>query len=191
MHNKTRDLDAEYLRADLSDHRFENVLEVGCGTGKNTKWLLQHSRVTGIDFSSEMLKRCKTVAPDAQLHQADLNEPWPIENQQVNLVLFSLVLEHIEDLDHIAWETARVLTPGGRVRISELHPLRQLEGKKARFMNGEELIEIPAFTHTIEEYKRAFTEASFQFDSMCEPRAKSDPSERPPRLIILEFALCG
>ena len=131
------------------------------------------------------------MAPDAQLHQADLNEPWPIENQQVNLVLFSLVLEHIEDLDHIARETARVHTPGGRVRISELHPLRQLEGKKARFMNGEELIEIPAFTHTIEEYKRAFTEASFQFDSMCEPRAKSDPAERPPRLIILEFALCG
>ena len=128
--NKTRDLDAEYLRTDLSDHQFEHVLEVGCGTGKNTKWLLQYSRVTGIDFTSEMLKRCKAVAPDAQLHQADLHEPWPIENQQVNLVLFNLVLEHIEDLNHIARETARVLTPSGRVRISELHPLRQLEEKK-------------------------------------------------------------
>ena len=55
-------------------------------------------------------------------------------------------------------------------------------------MSGEELIEIPAFTHTIEEYKRAFTEAGFQFDSMYESRAKSDIAERPPRLVIFNFS---
>ncbi|HEY1024796.1 MAG TPA: class I SAM-dependent methyltransferase [Sphingobacteriaceae bacterium] len=39
--NKTRDLEGKALREVLSSYSFNNVLEIGCGTGKNTQYLLE------------------------------------------------------------------------------------------------------------------------------------------------------
>lgn len=39
-HNKTRDLEAQALRNSLRDIPFNHVLEIGCGTGKNTSSLV-------------------------------------------------------------------------------------------------------------------------------------------------------
>jgi len=58
--NKTRDLEAKALREVLSTLSFNSCLEVGCGTGKNTEWLLQKAeQITAIDLSEEMLSRAK------------------------------------------------------------------------------------------------------------------------------------
>jgi ubiquinone/menaquinone biosynthesis C-methylase UbiE len=38
--NKTRDLEARALQETLAGIQFTNCLEIGCGTGKNTAWLL-------------------------------------------------------------------------------------------------------------------------------------------------------
>ena len=54
--NKTRDLDIKATVESLSKYKFKHVLELGCGTGKNTSWLLTKAeRVIGLDFSQEML----------------------------------------------------------------------------------------------------------------------------------------
>ena len=40
----------------LSKIDFSNVLEIGCGTGKNTEWLIARAdRLVGLDFSKNML----------------------------------------------------------------------------------------------------------------------------------------
>ena len=39
--NKTRDLEARAFRETLESYDFKYCLEIGCGTGKNTEWLLQ------------------------------------------------------------------------------------------------------------------------------------------------------
>src|SRR4249920_1432149 len=58
--NKTRDLEAIALRESLANVEFNNCLEMGCGTGKNTIWLLQKAkRVMAVDFSKEMLAHAK------------------------------------------------------------------------------------------------------------------------------------
>jgi len=145
--------------------------------------------VIGLDFSTKMLSQCRKVAPSAQLQTADITLPWPVIDNAVTTVLADLVLEHIEDLDHIARESARVLRSGGSVRIAELHPKRQLEGKKARFQADGEQIEIAAYTHTTEEYIGAFIKAGFQLDTLSEPRALCDEVGRPPRLLVMEFSL--
>ena len=50
--NKTRDLDKKSTINILSKYEFKNVLELGCGTGKNTDWLLKKAeRIIGLDFS--------------------------------------------------------------------------------------------------------------------------------------------
>ena len=58
--NKTRDLEGVVLRKVLKEYSFDHVLELGCGTGKNTFWLAERSQcLLGLDFSKEMLERAK------------------------------------------------------------------------------------------------------------------------------------
>ncbi len=66
--NKTRDLEAIALRKTLSNISFDAVLEIGCGTGKNTAWLLEKAKlVTAIDLSEEMLAKAKEKINHAML----------------------------------------------------------------------------------------------------------------------------
>jgi hypothetical protein len=43
--NKTRDLEAQALRISLAGIPFNNCLEIGCGTGKNTVWLMEKAKI--------------------------------------------------------------------------------------------------------------------------------------------------
>ena len=50
--NKTRDLDKTASIETLSKLNFEKVIELGCGTGKNTEWLVNKAdQIIGLDFS--------------------------------------------------------------------------------------------------------------------------------------------
>ena len=191
MPNATRDLDGERLRLDLSGVHLGDILEVGCGTGKNTQWLVKHGRVVGLDLSRQMLARCQAAAPEADLHITDLTAPWPVDDRTADTVVIDLVLEHIRDLDHIADESARVLRSGGRLRVSELHPWRQHEGSRARFEDAGVLVQPRTFAHTTEEYVTTFLRAGFGLDALCEPRAAADSLARPPRLLVMAFSLPG
>jgi len=56
--NKTRDLEAIALRTMLSTIAFESCLEIGCGTGKNTAWLVEKAnQITAVDLSAEMTNK--------------------------------------------------------------------------------------------------------------------------------------
>ena len=59
--NKTRDLEALVLKKSLENISFDNCLEIGCGTGKNTSWLLTKAKqITAVDLSEEMLVVAKS-----------------------------------------------------------------------------------------------------------------------------------
>ena len=59
--NKTRDLEGKALRTVLSHYHYTSVLEIGCGTGKNTEWLIPHAeKIIAADFSIEMLAKAKS-----------------------------------------------------------------------------------------------------------------------------------
>ena len=71
--NKTRDLEARSLRSMLMGITFDNCLEIGCGTGKNTVWLVEKAKkVTAVDLSEEMLAKArqKVGSPKAGFIQA-------------------------------------------------------------------------------------------------------------------------
>ena len=75
--NKTRDLEAQALRHVLHQHPFTDVLEIGCGTGKNSEWLVTRTqRVLAVDFSPQMLARAqdKIRALNIEFWQADVTE---------------------------------------------------------------------------------------------------------------------
>ena len=120
--NKTRDLEAVSLRTELVGMQFRKGLEMGCGTGKNTSRLLEICEsVTAIDFSEGMLSVAKQRIPADRVCflQADIQEIWPVEDAGFDLVTFSLVLEHIENLDDIFLKASQVLIPGGMFYLGE------------------------------------------------------------------------
>ena len=51
--NATRDLDAVVMRAQPFELAHANVVEIGCGTGKNTEWLAREAaEVVALDLSA-------------------------------------------------------------------------------------------------------------------------------------------
>lgn len=153
--NKTRDLEAIALRETLSRISFDHCLEIGCGTGKNTGWFIENAKlITAVDLSEEMLTKAreKTSSEKVEFKQADITKAWTSRYGFYDLVSFSLVLEHIEDLDHIFKETTDALHPGGHVYIGELHPFKQYTGSKARFDTPEGEQVVDCFNHHISDF---------------------------------------
>ena len=102
VENKTRDLEARACREILSGISFETVIELGCGTGKNTEWLAERAKhVTAIDLSEEMqaVARRKIKAANVSFKLADIKEPWDFAGENADLITCSLILEHIDNLD--------------------------------------------------------------------------------------------
>src|SRR5690349_1794980 len=100
--NKTRDLEAKALRNTLSTVPFKTCLEIGCGTGKNTVWFIEKAmHVTAVDLSEEMLAKAKEKVSSGKVEfvQGDITKSWSFTGKLYDLVSFSLVLEHIEDLE--------------------------------------------------------------------------------------------
>ena len=153
--NKTRDLDIKSTIETLSKYEFKNVLELGCGTGKNTAWLLTKAeRIIGLDFSQEMLDKAKEKITDnnVEFKKSDLIKDWEIENQFADLITSSLTLEHIADLNHIFKQANQKLIDNGIFFISELHPFKQYTGSKARYVTKDGIEELKVYTHHISDY---------------------------------------
>jgi ubiquinone/menaquinone biosynthesis C-methylase UbiE len=153
--NKTRDVEAKVLRKTLANIPFKSCLEIGCGTGKNTEWFIQKAEhITAVDLSDEMLAKAKekNTSSKVEFKQADITKDWTFTNQHYDLISFSLVLEHIKNLEHIFREASRLLNIDGHVYIGELHPYKQYAGTKARFETEHGLHILECYNHNISEF---------------------------------------
>lgn len=187
--NKTRDLEAFALREMLAGIAFERCLEVGCGTGKNTAWFVEKANeVVSVDISEEMLAKAKDKIQSGKVsfRQADITAPWNFADGEYDLVSFSLVLEHIQNLDHIFNEAAKVLKNGGYVYVGELHPFKQYNGSKARFEteNGTQIVE--CFNHNISEFTQTAARQGFSVLSLNEYFDNND-EQTLPRILSIVF----
>lgn len=189
MNNKTRDLEAKVLRNTFLNPHYGNILELGCGTGKNTGWLSEKADfVTAMDFSPKMIKKAKEkiTAKNVNFIETDLNFDWPVKPGWANLITCSLVLEHIEDLNFIFSEASRALKINGKFYICELHPWKQYSGSKARFETAEGLHEPKAYVHHISDYLDAARHQGFKLLDLNE-YFDDDEKKDIPRLICLVF----
>lgn len=187
--NLTRDLDEMVTRETLANLRCESIIELGCGTGKNTALLAQIGRkVLALDFSEGMIERAreKLQLDNVAFITADITKRWPCDDRSADLIACNLVLEHIQDLSFIFAEAFRVLADGERIFISELHPFRQYQGKKANFQQDENKIEIQAFVHHISDFINAAEAHGLSLKSLKEWWHKKDQN-KPPRLVSFMF----
>ena len=190
--NATRDLDAEVLRRSSLVIGGRDVLELGCGTGKNTGWLAERARrVIAMDFSPGMLDVARTRLPrhGVTFVQHDVRERWPVDDASVDLVIGNLILEHLSNVAPIFTEAARVLRPGGMMYSCELHPYRQLRGGQAHFTDewSGEVVFAPAFQHTIAEYVNAAVASGLTMQRLDEWTEAGAGSPAIPRLLSMQL----
>ncbi|RAU82463.1 class I SAM-dependent DNA methyltransferase [Pontibacter arcticus] len=186
--NKTRDLEAVAIRVMLESIPFDTCLEIGCGTGKNTEWLqTRAASLTAVDFSEEMLRKAKEKlnAATTEFIQADITQHWDFVKQAYHLVTFSLVLEHIEDLNAIFRKAASALAPGGYLYVGELHPFKQYTDSKARFETAEGIQVLTCYLHHLSDFMQAAAQAGFRIENVQEYFDEDDRTTMPRILALL------
>lgn len=115
------ELEKQIMKEVAQPKQGEKVLDLGCGTGIYSLWLSEQGvNVTGIDISSEMLKKAKSKAEDKnqiiEFIKGDIHSlPFPVNT--FDLIISNIVLEFVDSPEKVISEGLRVLKPGGRMVI--------------------------------------------------------------------------
>lgn len=122
-----------------------SVLEVGVGTGLSLQFYQPELRVTGIDFSGEMLAQARKKVEELNLTQVvELRRMdarmLEFPDNHFDTVAAMHVLSVVPEPERVMSEIARVCKPGGRVVITNHFmrtegPLAVLERISAPFAN--------------------------------------------------------
>ncbi|MCT7956684.1 class I SAM-dependent methyltransferase [Laspinema palackyanum] len=108
----------------LTLHPESKILDLCCGSGQATAYLVQSSQnVTGLDASPLSLNRARNNVPEASYIEA-FAENMPIGDGEFDLVHTSAALHEMDpqQLRQILQEVYRVLKPGGTFAIVDFHP---------------------------------------------------------------------
>ncbi|PRX50017.1 methyltransferase family protein [Prauserella shujinwangii] len=108
----------------LGDVAGRTVLDAACGPGLYAEELVARgARVTGFDHSPRMVELCRQRVPSGEFRVHDLADPlgW-LPDDSVDLVVFALALEYVDDRVSALRELRRVLRPGGALVLSRPHP---------------------------------------------------------------------
>jgi ubiquinone/menaquinone biosynthesis C-methylase UbiE len=102
-----------------------DVLDYGCGTGLVTLHIQPHVRsITGADTSQGMLDVLRRKASEAGLVNVrttliDLSKNVPVEGK-FHLIVSSMTLHHVEDVQALFDNFYHALLPGGRLCVADL-----------------------------------------------------------------------
>jgi ubiquinone/menaquinone biosynthesis C-methylase UbiE len=99
------------------------VLDLCCGSGQTTKFLVQRSQhVTGLDASPLSIERAKQNVPQAECVEA-FAEKMPLSDNTFDIVHTSAAMHEMEpqQLRQILQEVHRVLKPDGVFTMVDFH----------------------------------------------------------------------
>lgn len=151
------------------------VLDAACGTGRHGAWLAERGHdIVGVDGSPDMLARARVKLPQARFEQGDLTA-LPLPDASVDAALCALALVHLLDLRPALAELARVVRPGGRIVISDVHPFLTALGWQAQFRTaagGTGFVRL--HRHLPSSYAQAAAEAGLAVVNLFEPLLPAD-----------------
>ncbi|HAB66685.1 MAG TPA: class I SAM-dependent methyltransferase [Firmicutes bacterium] len=94
----------------------KNAIDLGCGLGQDTGWLLKNGfQVVSCDFSKRALKKVEEHYPSARVMELNIANGLPFQDNSIGLVNANLSLHYftMEKTEYIFAEIYRVLEPNG------------------------------------------------------------------------------
>ncbi|MDP3793000.1 MAG: class I SAM-dependent methyltransferase [bacterium] len=96
------------------------VLDVGCGGGVKSKYLIKKGlKIVGIDLSEKMIEIAQKEVPDAKFLVADITKPLEFD-EKFDGIFAQAVLLHIykKDIKKVIGNLASLLKPGGYLYVA-------------------------------------------------------------------------
>jgi len=107
-------------RAALVEGLRGDVVEIGCGTGAMFAHYDGDVRVTGIEPDTAFLARAQAAPARVPVQVAEgTGEALPLGDASMDAAVLALVLCSVPSVDTVCAEVARVVRPGGEVRLLE------------------------------------------------------------------------
>ena len=129
------------------------IVDFGCGTGRHWPMLYatEPSTVIGYDVSAGMLKQLQRKFPASIIHLNTDNLLLDLGTATVDILLSTLTIAHIENIEELINSWSRVLKPGCDLIITDYHPQLLTSGGKRDFNSKGIKITIQNFIHPIED----------------------------------------
>ena len=136
---------------DNVDFHNKIIADVGCGTGRNWKkvYAKHPARLIGYDVSEGMLKVLCGKFPEADTHLLTTNHLELLDNGSCDIIVSTLAIAHIKDLEDAFREWNRVLKDDGHIIITDYHPDALLKGGNRTFRHNGKLIAVKNYIHPI------------------------------------------
>lgn len=163
----------------------KDVFEFGCGTGRNLAVLKDVGAVGfgGCDLSEGMLEQARRRDPAFRLMRHDMTMPLAQPDGSADVALFCLSLEHVGELMSPLGEARRILRPGGRMAIVEIHPFLAIGGVAAHFDADGSEVRMPTFAHSFGDYLNTFAALGLSVEHCREWCPRDLPEPVPPKVL--------
>lgn len=197
-------LDALILEAcgNLAGRR---ALDCGCGEGRFCRILLERGveHVLGLDLCQPMIEAADGLKSGKDEYQvADVQNLSFLRNESFDLAVSYLNQCDLPDFQANNLEVFRILKPGGRFVIANLHPMRSAVGGWHESENGRKVhvvldryfeendrqwmmlsVKFTNFHRSLSTYVNGLITAGFAIERIVEPTATRDQLQRYPELI--------
>jgi SAM-dependent methyltransferase len=145
--------------------------DLGCGTGRTGAWLSERgvTAIDGVDLTPEMLQLAEARGVYRRLVEADVGATG-LGTGEYDLVVTSLVDEHLERLEPLYSEAFRLARPGGTYALVGYHPhFIMAAGMPTHFDSASgEPIAIETHVHMLSAHVSAGLEAGWTLAEMRE-----------------------
>lgn len=122
----------------LKDKQYDNLLDIGCGTGYLINMLSKdyEAKYIGLDLSPEMIKQASSKNINNSQFVEGRSDQIPFEDNLFDIVTCSQSFHHYPDTDNAIQEARRVLKPGGLYILSDTGtgPFKMLGAKVDEFI---------------------------------------------------------
>jgi SAM-dependent methyltransferase len=196
-------LDKPMLAA-CGDVRGLTVLDSGCGEGRFCRILLERGarRVLGIDLCEPMINAARELHSGKDSYRvADAEDLSFLDDLSFDLAISYLNQCDLRDFKANTREIFRVLKPGGRFVIANVHPMRSAVGEWHTAGDGtrQHVIldryfdesarhwrmldcDFTNFHRTLATYVKGYRESGFFMDDIIEPTVEPEGLARFPEL---------
>ncbi|MDA2813422.1 class I SAM-dependent methyltransferase [Nocardiopsis sp. RSe5-2] len=145
--------------------------DLGCGTGRTGAWLREKGArsVDGVDLTPEMLAIAEEKGAHESLRVGDATDSG-LEGGAYDLVISSLIDEHLEDVGPLYAEAARLARPGGWLVMVTFHPQFMITtGMPTHYTDARgRSFTIATHLHLVSDHVKAAVAAGWQLREMHE-----------------------